>query len=41
MKVGGTRELVIPPSLAYGSTRSGSIPPNSTLLFDITLVSIP
>jgi len=41
MKVGGTRELVIPPSLAYGSTRSGSIPPNATLLFDITLVSIP
>ena len=41
MKVGGTRELVIPPSLAYGSTRSGVIPPNATLLFDITLVSIP
>jgi FKBP-type peptidyl-prolyl cis-trans isomerase FkpA len=41
MKVGGTRELVIPPSLAYGSTRNGSIPPNATLLFDITLVSIP
>jgi FKBP-type peptidyl-prolyl cis-trans isomerase FkpA len=41
MKVGGTRELVIPPSLAYGSTRSGAIPPNSTLIFDITLVSIP
>lgn len=41
MKVGGTRELVIPPSLAYGSTRTGSIPPNATLLFDITLVSIP
>jgi FKBP-type peptidyl-prolyl cis-trans isomerase len=41
MKVGGARELVIPPSLAYGSTRSGVIPPNATLLFDITLVSIP
>jgi FKBP-type peptidyl-prolyl cis-trans isomerase FkpA len=41
MKVGGTRELVIPPSLGYGSTRSGVIPPNSTLLFDITLISTP
>jgi len=41
MKVGGTRELVIPPSLGYGNTRSGAIPPNSTLLFDITLVSSP
>ena len=41
MKVGGTRRLVIPPSLAYGSTRSGAIPANATLLFEITLISIP
>ena len=40
MKVGGTRRLIIPPSLAYGSQRSGAIPPNSTLVFDIQLVSI-
>jgi len=40
MKVGGTRRLVIPPSLAYGDTRSGQIPPNSTLLFDIDLLSV-
>lgn len=40
MKAGGVRRLVIPPSLAYGSTRSGSIPPNSTLLFEITLQSL-
>jgi FKBP-type peptidyl-prolyl cis-trans isomerase len=39
MKVGGSRRLVIPPSLAYGSTRSGSIPANATLVFDITLLS--
>lgn len=41
MKVGGVRKLVIPPSLAYGSTRNGSIPPSATLLFEITLLSIP
>jgi FKBP-type peptidyl-prolyl cis-trans isomerase len=40
MKVGGKRRLTIPPSLAYGSTGSGPIPPNTTLRFDIDLVSI-
>jgi len=42
MKIGGTRRLVIPPSLAYGATGfPGKIPPNASLIFDITLVDIP
>jgi peptidylprolyl isomerase len=41
MKVGGRRELVIPASMAYGSKGSGStIPPNSTLVFVVDLISV-
>jgi peptidylprolyl isomerase len=41
MRVGGRRELVIPPSLAYGKAGSGStIPPNSTLVFVVDLISV-
>jgi FKBP-type peptidyl-prolyl cis-trans isomerase len=35
MKVGGRRQLVIPPDLGYGSTGAGAIPPNATLVFTI------
>jgi peptidylprolyl isomerase len=41
MKVGGTRRLVIPSSLAYGTqSPSASIPANSNLVFVVYLVSI-
>lgn len=41
MKVGGTRRLIIPSALAYGSRRAAAnIPPNSDLVFDIELLEI-
>lgn len=41
MKVGGRRELVLPPSLGYGAAGQGSsIPGNDTLIFIVDLISV-
>ncbi|HEX5447968.1 MAG TPA: FKBP-type peptidyl-prolyl cis-trans isomerase [Candidatus Saccharimonadales bacterium] len=40
MKVGGTRRLLIPAQYAYGPQGGPGIPPNSDLVFDITLLAV-
>jgi len=40
MKVGDKWQLFVPPELAYGERGAGPIGPNSTLIFDVELVSI-
>jgi FKBP-type peptidyl-prolyl cis-trans isomerase FklB len=40
MKEGSKWELVIPPGLAYGQQNTGSIPPNSTLVFEVELIAV-
>jgi hypothetical protein len=38
MRVGGRRQLVVPPHLGYGAEGDRTIPPDAVLVFDVTLV---
>ena len=40
MKVGEKAKLVCPPGIAYGDRATGSIPPGSTLVFEVVLAGV-
>ncbi len=40
MSVGASYKFYIPPSLGYGATKAGKIPPNATLIFEVELLGL-
>lgn len=40
MKVGGVRLVIVPPSVGYGASGQGSIPPNAVLVFQVQLAAV-
>lgn len=41
MRVGGRRELIVPPEMGYGERDMPGVPPGSTLLFEVTMLETP
>ncbi len=40
MRVGEKRKLIVPPEMGYGDQEMGDIPPNSTLFFEVDLLTV-
>ncbi|HOX25384.1 MAG TPA: FKBP-type peptidyl-prolyl cis-trans isomerase [Candidatus Krumholzibacteria bacterium] len=41
MRVGGRREITVPPQLAYGDQGRAQVPPDATLIYEVAVVSRP